>query len=105
MTITKPAFTHTTERMNAVAGRGSAIAIVRQAINAFQNGEQIMENASKGQASDKVLLLALVVVGLVIILGVGIFLVAVVGKPAGLNAVPMIGDALCQLMKGLRIKC
>lgn len=55
--------------------------------------------------SDKILLLALVVVGLVIILGIGIFLVAVVGKPAGLNAIPMIGDALCQLMKGLRIKC
>ncbi len=64
-----------------------------------------MEHANKGQASDKVLLLALVVAGLVIILGAGIFLVVVIGKPAGLNAIPMIGDALCQLMKGLRIKC
>ncbi|MBI1972155.1 MAG: hypothetical protein HYS53_02540 [Candidatus Aenigmarchaeota archaeon] len=64
-----------------------------------------MANASKGQIGDKPLLLALVVAGLVIILGAGVLLVAVIGKPAGLNAVPLIGDALCQLMKGLRIQC
>ncbi|MBI2085152.1 MAG: hypothetical protein HYT71_01415 [Candidatus Aenigmarchaeota archaeon] len=64
-----------------------------------------MENVFKGQSSDNVLMLALVVVGLLIILGAGIFIVAVVGKSAGLNSVPLIGDALCDLMKGLRVEC
>ncbi|MBI3413679.1 MAG: hypothetical protein HY051_06420 [Candidatus Aenigmarchaeota archaeon] len=64
-----------------------------------------MGNASKGQVSDKVLLLALIVAGLLIILGAGVFLVVVAGKPAALNAIPMIGDALCDLMKGLRVGC
>jgi len=64
-----------------------------------------MENANKGQVSDKVLLLALVVAGLVIILGAGILIFVVVGKPFALNAIPMIGDALCDLLNGLRIKC
>ncbi len=64
-----------------------------------------MENAFRGQSSDQILMLALIVVGLLIIVGVGIFIIAVVGKSAGLNSVPLIGDALCDLMKGLRVKC
>ncbi len=64
-----------------------------------------MEHANKGQVSDKVLLLALVIAGLVIILGAGVLIFVVVGKPFALNAIPMIGDALCELLKGLRIGC
>ena len=64
-----------------------------------------MEYANKGQVSDKVLLLALVIAGLVIILGAGILIFVVAGKPFALNAIPMIGDALCELLRGLKISC
>ncbi len=63
-----------------------------------------MARVLKG-VSDDAMTMVLVVVGLVILLGIAIAIVVAVGKPAALNAVPLIGDAMCGLMKLLKAGC
>ncbi|MBI4176847.1 MAG: hypothetical protein HY516_00610 [Candidatus Aenigmarchaeota archaeon] len=63
-----------------------------------------MVRAFKGQ-SDDALMVILMVVGLLLILGAAIMILVVMGKPAALKAIPMIGDALCEITKSLGANC
>ncbi|MFH0890207.1 MAG: hypothetical protein V1836_03660 [Candidatus Aenigmatarchaeota archaeon] len=63
-----------------------------------------MVSVFKGE-SDQALMMVLVIVGFVILLGIAIALVVVIGRPSAMNAVPLIGNSLCDLLKGLRVKC
>ena len=60
--------------------------------------------ATKGTV-DQTLLLLLVVIGFLMLLGISIVLIVVIAKPSALNAVPLIGDAMCQLLEGLGVGC
>ncbi len=63
-----------------------------------------MAHVRKG-VSDDTMTMVLVVAGLVILLGTAIAIVVAVGRPAALNAAPLIGDAMCGLMKLLKASC
>ncbi len=63
-----------------------------------------MAHVLKG-VSDDAMTMILVVVGLVILLGIAVAIVVAIGKPAALNSVPLIGDAMCGLLKMLRASC
>jgi len=64
-----------------------------------------MVHVHKGEYSNQALILMLVIVGFLVLFGIAVVLIVVIGQPAALNSVPLIGDAMCQLLGGLGVQC